>query len=831
MIETMAVELTTKDKLEKFKFSHEIQTDTLGNNDDGSVPALTSGEFHQRLININDEMGSDDIEALKFLCRDYLPASKLDKVESALEIFEYMKKAGMIDLNNVDFLLESFARIHRYDLINKLGFSSDDVRKVIPTFKQVPDFRVMLMDLADDVDKTEIEKVRFLLKSSIKKKMLNEQQSILQLFVLMEQEGLLGPTKLSLLQTVFTSLKRPELENRIREYEGAPPSQVQPPGMPPSPSGQSESRENIQPLRDFQREMRQGDPLRAPINMQQSNNQYTPQRPGLANMAPPEHPNHSFDRSQSAGTITVSSSAGDLAMGQENPRDIPEALFLQIVEDVKDRFEELLTELGCAREFFHYTQTYPSPQKRMQEFLQNWKEDKRVGEVVSTLGYALQRLGCKQDAMALRDWAESVQLQWQASTASAVPASPDLTDLLRDQKYMYNPVGPPELNEFVSLREAKPEIGTSESQTRHGGVAPPVLPPVTGNIPVINASQMPPRVQEQIRNSGVLQSRREPNQTAEGIREMGHIPGPQQQVAMATNPDQGQRSAQVATRGDGTTRLLQQFAATNLNVKNPSGELDAYKMDSNPRGWCVIINNQDFYTDPSDRDAQAMPPRMGTLKDAENLTYTFKKLGFVVQRYDNLTADEMMRTLVDASHNVDHSKFDCFVCCILTHGVLNHLYGANSRLISLKELTSCFQTNRCPTLAGKPKLFFLQACQGRDKMEAGEVPERDAPEPFNDVEVDTLPREMLPNEADFLLGYATVPGYVSFRSRNQGSWYIRKLCEYLGKYANKHHLLDILTEVNREVAKADANLDGGRYKQVPAPTYTLRKRLYLRPIQ
>ncbi|KAH3748363.1 hypothetical protein DPMN_182807, partial [Dreissena polymorpha] len=282
---------------------------------------------------------------------------------------------------------------------------------------------------------------------------------------------------------------------------------------------------------------------------------------------------------------------------------------------------------------------------------------------------------------------------------------------------------------------------------------------------------------------------------------------------------QGQRSAQVATRGDGTTRLLQQFAATNLNVKNPSGELDAYKMDSNPRGWCVIINNQDFYTDPSDRDAQAMPPRMGTLKDAENLTYTFKKLGFVVQRYDNLTADEMMRTLVDASHNVDHSKFDCFVCCILTHGVLNHLYGANSRLISLKELTSCFQTNRCPTLAGKPKLFFLQACQGRDKMEAGEVPERDAPEPFNDVEVDTLPREMLPNEADFLLGYATVPGYVSFRSRNQGSWYIRKLCEYLGKYANKHHLLDILTEVNREVAKADANLDGGRYKQVPAPTF------------
>ncbi|KAH3748362.1 hypothetical protein DPMN_182806 [Dreissena polymorpha] len=63
-------------------------------------------------------------------------------------------------------------------------------------------------------------------------------------------------------------------------------------------------------------------------------------------------------------------------------------------------------------------------------------------------------------------------------------------------------------------------------------------------------------------------------------------------------------------------------------------------------------------------------------------------------------------------------------------------------------------------MAGKPKLFFLQAGQGHDKMEAGEVPERDAPEPLKDVEV-------LPNEADFLLGYATVPGYVTFRTKNE----------------------------------------------------------------
>jgi hypothetical protein len=42
---------------------------------------------------------------------------------------------------------------------------------------------------------------------------------------------------------------------------------------------------------------------------------------------------------------------------------------------------------------------------------------------------------------------------------------------------------------------------------------------------------------------------------------------------------------------------------------------------------------------------------------------------------------------------------------------------------------------------------------------------------------------MIPDESDFLLGYATVPGYVSYRSRSMGSFYIKTLVEKLEKYA------------------------------------------------
>ena len=43
----------------------------------------------------------------------------------------------------------------------------------------------------------------------------------------------------------------------------------------------------------------------------------------------------------------------------------------------------------------------------------------------------------------------------------------------------------------------------------------------------------------------------------------------------------------------------------------------------------------------------------------------------------------------------------------------------------------------------------------------------------------------IPNEADFLISYATVPGYVSFRCPINGTWYIRSLCTNLTKYAQR----------------------------------------------
>jgi len=43
-------------------------------------------------------------------------------------------------------------------------------------------------------------------------------------------------------------------------------------------------------------------------------------------------------------------------------------------------------------------------------------------------------------------------------------------------------------------------------------------------------------------------------------------------------------------------------------------------------------------------------------------------------------------------------------------------------------------------------------------------------------------KDLIPAESDFLIGYSTVPGYISYRHTRKGSRYIQSLAECLEKY-------------------------------------------------
>lgn len=55
----------------------------------------------------------------------------------------------------------------------------------------------------------------------------------------------------------------------------------------------------------------------------------------------------------------------------------------------------------------------------------------------------------------------------------------------------------------------------------------------------------------------------------------------------------------------------------------------------------------------------------------------------------------------------DHSDNDCVLIALMSHGDDGVLY-AKDQQYKPEKLWSHFTSDQCPTLAGKPKLFFIQ---------------------------------------------------------------------------------------------------------------------------
>ncbi|KAK1336540.1 hypothetical protein QTO34_002571 [Cnephaeus nilssonii] len=192
-----------------------------------------------------------------------------------------------------------------------------------------------------------------------------------------------------------------------------------------------------------------------------------------------------------------------------------------------------------------------------------------------------------------------------------------------------------------------------------------------------------------------------------------------------------------------------------------------YRMKSKPRGYCVIFNNYDFSKARENvPKLHIIKDRNGTDVDAEALHNTFSELHFEVVSYKDATAKEICEILKNYQSQ-DHNDKDCFICCILSHGDKGIVYGCDGQEASIYELTSYFTGLKCPSLAGKPKIFFIQACQG-DNFQKGIAVETDSEEKEAYLEMDSYQKRNIPDEADFLLGMATVNNCVSYRNPKRG---------------------------------------------------------------
>uniref|UniRef100_A0A8D0DAI3 Caspase-3 n=1 Tax=Sander lucioperca TaxID=283035 RepID=A0A8D0DAI3_SANLU len=234
----------------------------------------------------------------------------------------------------------------------------------------------------------------------------------------------------------------------------------------------------------------------------------------------------------------------------------------------------------------------------------------------------------------------------------------------------------------------------------------------------------------------------------------------------------------------GSSKTAEELDSVPRSSKTAGSDPYRYKMDYPCIGTCLIINNKNFHR------STGMSARNGTDVDAATAIKTFSELGYKISVNTDQTVEEMKQLLSSASKE-DHSKSASFACVLLSHGDEGVIYGTDG-FEKLEKLTKYFKGDRCKSLVGKPKLFFIQACRGAELDNGIEADS-----------VDAQTSERIPVEADFLYAYSTAPGYYSWRNTTNGSWFMQAwymqtwfmqvLCEMLTRFRRELELMQIMT--------------------------------------
>ncbi|KAL8173803.1 UNVERIFIED_CONTAM: hypothetical protein K2H54_026220 [Gekko kuhli] len=234
----------------------------------------------------------------------------------------------------------------------------------------------------------------------------------------------------------------------------------------------------------------------------------------------------------------------------------------------------------------------------------------------------------------------------------------------------------------------------------------------------------------------------------------------------------------------------------------------------------LLIVNYDFYRSPN-----RLPARPGAVKEADRLFKALSDCNYAVQLHYDLTAEEIQE-LYEKGLVVAAEQFDAAQVTWAQHDqqqLLDHLvkvrmrfHGEEGVIVDCEgqpvELTQIFEALSPPRshkLAGKPKIFFIQACRG-EEIDPGVWLQTDSGEPQTDCFSHYL---SIPENTAVM--FACSPGYAAFINRWE-SMFLKALLELLEGENRQLELTRLMTWINWRVAfhfEAKGKHRGGTFQE------------------
>lgn len=269
--------------------------------------------------------------------------------------------------------------------------------------------------------------------------------------------------------------------------------------------------------------------------------------------------------------------------------------------------------------------------------------------------------------------------------------------------------------------------------------------------------------------------------------------------------------------GPGTSSIpATQNVTENKTVKTVPFE--PYQITSEPRGFVHIINIEKY------EPAAGVSDRRGSSEDVLKLYSLFREFSYSVSVVHNLSGTQLESSVRDFAGKKEHADTHAAALFLLAHGSEHHIIASDGILVSVDTLASCFTNPNCPRLAGKPKLLVFQACRGEVRAQAVRIRKDLMDSTPTDHSLDPSSWLSLPYMSDCVIVYTTLPGFVSWRSETDGSWYISHFVDVFRAHGRDCHVMDLLAEVNHRLVDESTKMN---VQQISQPVNTLRRPFYL----
>ncbi|XP_029789954.1 CASP8 and FADD-like apoptosis regulator isoform X2 [Suricata suricatta] len=271
----------------------------------------------------------------------------------------------------------------------------------------------------------------------------------------------------------------------------------------------------------------------------------------------------------------------------------------------------------------------------------------------------------------------------------------------------------------------------------------------------------------------------------------------------------GESNEQRLSVGQPDTQKSVKISVQESGTSLPQYIKERYRMQSKPLGICLIIDC------------------IGN--DTEFLRDTFTSLGYKVQSFLYLNVDSMIQIARRVACMPQHQDYDSFVCVLVSRGGSHSIFGVHQRQpgCPLDQIWRMFTGDVCPSLLGKPKLFFIQNyVESEGQLDSSSLLEVDGPA-VNNVESKARQPEpcTIHQEADFLWSMCMANVSLLERSSSSRSLYLRYLSQKLGQ-GRRRPLLELLVELNDIVYDWNSRVSAEERYHV-WQQHTLRKTLIL----